>query len=115
MEFLQKLKISGGVNLSNIRLSRDNERPSTGPNSPTKQRNEPKDDESLPPRGSPAAKKMKILLVIDSPDTDWWEELGLTVKSLILRRCCDNVIFFTERVKILDNCTNKMRIKDHYS
>ncbi|XP_029197265.1 synapsin-2-like isoform X2 [Acropora muricata] len=71
MEFLQKLKISGGVNLSNIRLSRDNERPSTGPNSPTKQRNEPKDDESLPPRGSPAAKKMKILLVIDSPDTDW--------------------------------------------
>ena len=70
MEFLQKLKISGGVNLSNLRPSRDTER--TTVNTPTtRQRIDSKEDVSLPPRGSPAAKKMKILLVIDSPDTDW--------------------------------------------
>ncbi|XP_068718362.1 synapsin-2-like isoform X1 [Montipora capricornis] len=73
MEFLQKLKISGGVNLSNLRPSRENERASASgqPSSPTKHRNDSREDVSLPPRGSPAAKKMKILLVIDSPDTDW--------------------------------------------
>lgn len=70
MEFLQKLKISGGVNLSNLRPSRDNER-TTSNASPTTSRPDSKEDVSLPPRGSPAAKKMKILLVIDSPDTDW--------------------------------------------
>lgn len=72
MEFLQKLKISGGVNLSNLRpsSSRDNER-TTSTASPTSSRPDSKEDASLPPRGSPAAKKMKILLVIDSPDTDW--------------------------------------------
>lgn len=70
MEFLQKLKISGGVNLSNFRPSRDSER-TASPSSPTRARNDSKEDASLPPRGSPAAKKMKILLVIDSPDTDW--------------------------------------------
>lgn len=71
MEFLQKLKISGGVNLSNLRPSRDHER-TTGHSSPTSARTDSKEDVSaMPPRGSPAAKKMKILLVIDSPDTDW--------------------------------------------
>lgn len=70
MEFLQKLKISGGVNLSNLRSSRDTER-TTSNSSTTSSRNEAKEDVSMPPRGSPAAKKMKILLVIDSPDTDW--------------------------------------------
>ena len=64
------MKISGGVNLSNLRPSRDTER--TTVNTPTtRQRIDSKEDVSLPPRGSPAAKKMKILLVIDSPDTDW--------------------------------------------
>ena len=70
MEFLQKLKISGGVNLGNLRPSRDTER-TTVNSSTSGPRTESKDDVSLPPRGSPAAKKMKILLVIDSPDTDW--------------------------------------------
>jgi len=70
MEFLQKLKISGGVHLSNLRPTRDHER-TTSTNSPTGSRTDSKEDVSLPPRGSPAAKKMKILLVIDSPDTDW--------------------------------------------
>lgn len=70
MEFLQKLKISGGVNLSNLRPSRDNER-TTSFSSTASSKTDSKGDVSLPPRGSPAAKKMKILLVIDSPDTDW--------------------------------------------
>lgn len=70
MEFLQKLKISGGVNLSNLRPSRDTER-TTVNTSTARPRTDSKEDVSLPPRGSPAAKKMKILLVIDSPDTDW--------------------------------------------
>ncbi|CAH3039227.1 unnamed protein product [Porites lobata] len=70
MEFLQKLKISGGVNLSNLRPSRDNER-ATSFASTASSKTDSKGDVSLPPRGSPAAKKMKILLVIDSPDTDW--------------------------------------------
>ncbi|KAJ7363315.1 hypothetical protein OS493_011602 [Desmophyllum pertusum] len=58
MEFLQKLKISGGVNLSNLRSSRDTER-TTSNSSTTSSRNEAKEDVSMPPRGSPAAKKMK--------------------------------------------------------
>lgn len=70
MEFLQKLKISGGVNLSNLRPSRDSDR-TTINSSTSSPRTDTKEDVSLPPRGSPAAKKMKILLVIDSPDTDW--------------------------------------------
>lgn len=70
MEFLQKLKISGGVNLSNLRPSRETER-TTVNTSTSRSRVDSKEDVSLPPRGSPAAKKMKILLVIDSPDTDW--------------------------------------------
>lgn len=71
MEFLQKLKISGGVNLSNLRPSRDSDRTASH-SSTTSPRTDSKEDVSaMPPRGSPAAKKMKILLVIDSPDTDW--------------------------------------------
>ncbi|RMX60439.1 hypothetical protein pdam_00017775, partial [Pocillopora damicornis] len=73
MEFLQKLKISGGVNLSNLRPSRtDSQERTTNFNSPSSPKHDSKEEVSpLPPRGSPAAKKMKILLVIDSPDTDW--------------------------------------------
>ena len=70
MEFLQKLKMSGGVNLSNLRPSRDTERTTVNSSTP-RPRTDSKEEVSLPPRGSPAAKKMKILLVIDSPDTDW--------------------------------------------
>ena len=71
MEFLQKLKISGGVNLSNLRPSRDTERTTVNTSTTRPRMDSKEEDVSLPPRGSPAAKKMKILLVIDSPDTDW--------------------------------------------
>lgn len=71
MEFLQKLKISGGVNLSNLRPSRETERTTVNTSTSRSRVDSKEEDVSLPPRGSPAAKKMKILLVIDSPDTDW--------------------------------------------
>lgn len=71
MEFLQKLKISGGVNLSNLRPSRDHERTTVNASTTSPRTDSKEDVTDLPPRGSPAAKKMKILLVIDSPDTDW--------------------------------------------